>query len=224
MPVNSYPWFFNSASNRMVTIGPLIFLGLLGVTFHIGARPMRPHAAVGPIPRHGRGIHEPDTNITQTLETPTSGPALGRGRTWDVSEDTVQAVERLRSGTEIQGGRNLGPSEDSIALSCSEGTARRPGVPTGHDGEARGERQSSDAAINGQDSPMVHTCVEGVVEPITNPFASLAPVEGSRKKFRLLRNVWQAGPDNGAHPEHVSKVALPMSACVSLASYIPRHV
>ena len=105
----------------MVTIGPLIFLGLLGVTFHIGANSVRPAATIRPIsgPEHSR--FESDTNTIPGMETPASGAVLRRGRTWDASEGTFQAVEPACSGPRVQRRRTWDMSGDYVTVPHSAG-------------------------------------------------------------------------------------------------------
>ena len=220
----------------MVTIGPLIFLGLLGVTFHIGANSVRPAATIRPIsgPEHSR--FESDTNTIPGMETPASGAVLRRGRTWDASEGTFQAVEPACSGPRVQRRGTWDMSGDYVTVPHSAGRTITASCSTGQDMVAGGKRESSginnpssnldDATVSRQDSPMVHTIVDSVVKAEPNPSASLEPLRGSLRKSRRqsLRSVWTAGPPTTvANPQQV-KLLFRCCFWVPLGSYIPSRV
>ncbi|CAM9095530.1 unnamed protein product, partial [Laminaria digitata] len=106
----------------MVTIGPLIFLGLLVVTFHIGARsrPVRPVATDAPISRNRRGGTQPAIGALQTTEPPTSGLALGKGRTSGTNPEDTATMQTCSEGV-VNSGANRpaspGPVERSSGRS-----------------------------------------------------------------------------------------------------------
>ena len=128
----------------MVTIGPLIVLGLLGVTFKIGARPLRPVATGVPISRQASGRSQPGRNNVQAMEPPTPGPVLPRARTSITSsQDAFQAREPPRSGPVFRGHQTSAASDDNLTWSRSERLTRRAGFGAG--------RQRT-AAVNSEDS------------------------------------------------------------------------
>lgn len=105
----------------MVTIGPLIVLGLLRVTFRIGSRPLIPVVTDVPTIRHAPRRSQSYTQVLQKTEPYGSRPALQRANTTDNSSHDVPRVLELPSGGPVlQRGRRSGSSEDTIALSRSE--------------------------------------------------------------------------------------------------------
>ena len=203
----------------MVTFGPLIFLALLAVTFHIGANSVRPAATIEPITRPDHSRSESDTSTIPAMKTPTSGAVLPTRRTSDASEGTFQAVEPPCSGPRVQRGRSWGTSEDNIAVSHSEGPTERVSGLTGPDNAARRKRESpgtnkpssslNDVSVSRHDNPMVHTIKNSGVELESNPSTSGGPVEGSLRisRWQSFRSVWKAGPPKlVADPQQVKPI------------------
>ena len=182
----------------------------------MGVNSVRPAAPIPPIsgPEHSR--FKSDTNAIPAMETPTSGAVLQRRRTSDASQGMSQSVEPPFSLPRLQGRRTWGTSEDNITVSHSEGCTITASGSIGQDIVASGKRESSGinnpssnldvATVSLQDSPMVHTIVDGVVKPEPNPSASLEPLWGSLGKSRRqsYRSVWKTGPPTTeADPQQV---------------------
>lgn len=116
----------------MVTIGPLIVLGLLGVTFNIGARPLRPLATDAPIRREASGGSRSGRNGLPTTEPLRSGPILRRARPSNTSsQDALEAIEPPMSGPMLRKHRTSAASNDTLALSRSERSIVRAGSWSG---------------------------------------------------------------------------------------------
>lgn len=158
---------FNSVSNRVVTIGPLIVLVLLGVTFQIGARLARPvEANVLPIPQ-ARSIDQSDISVLPTMEPLPPTPGLQRARTPDVpTEDISREMELSKFGSAIQRGKVPGGSRETIVLSrslitTSAGAFAGQHRPAGRVLEASGtnsrQTNSHEPALSHQDTETEHT-------------------------------------------------------------------
>lgn len=152
----------NSASNRMVTIGPLIVLGLLGVTFYIGARlatPVKDNKLSTP---QARSANQSDINVLPTLDPLTPTSVLQRESTSDISmNDNFQVVELPRFRSALQRDRTSGDSGDTIALSRNKTATTSADSYTGQPRPAGRELEPStttslptglhDAAVDLQD-------------------------------------------------------------------------
>lgn len=116
--VNASPRWCNSVSNRIVTIGPLIVLVLLGVTFCIGSRLATRVETSELINPQARSNDLSDINVLPTMEPFTSTPVLQRENTSNVSlNDNFQVVELPKLELAFQTDRASGDSGDTIALS-----------------------------------------------------------------------------------------------------------
>lgn len=139
----------------MVTIGPLIVLGLLGVTFYIGARAVTPVATDLPTIPVARSRPQSATNVLQITERLGSDPVmLGENTSGSPSSPNAsQVMELPRFGPVLQRGRLSGGSGDAMTLSRSEHpTTRTTNVADQHRSTG-GERESSDGGtVNHRDS------------------------------------------------------------------------
>lgn len=123
----------------MVTIGPLVVLGLLGVTFYIGARPMTPVATNVPIIRQAHSRSQPDLTVLETANNLRSGPGLQRAQTSDTpSEDALQTMNLSNSGAGLQRSRRSGRLDGTVVVSPSEHPKRWAGAAASEHRTAEG--------------------------------------------------------------------------------------
>lgn len=198
-PRCSYP-----ASNRMVTIGPLIVLGLLGATFHIGVRKIRPVASNLPIRPQAGSRSQSDTNVLQMAERLGSDPVLHRENISDSPscQDVSHVMELPRFGPVLQRGRHSGGSGDTMTLSRSEHPTTIASYFAGQPRSADGDRESlGGGTANHEDSATEPT--RGLVRPSTSLVSediSLGETQPS------LGSVAGAGTGNQANPEEVEPI------------------
>lgn len=195
----------------MVTIGPLIVLGILGVTFRIGARlvaTLEPEVLTVP---QTPTIHQSDNNACAALESLTPTPVLQRARTSEMfTEDFPRVMELPRFGPALKTGRSSGGSEDSIALSRSQIPTSRAGASVRHHRPAGLEMQLSgmssssaslhDATVNRQNGPIGHTVQDeaGYSAPPTHERPSLGTPQRSPLR------TFDTGTGTEADPEQVT--------------------
>lgn len=215
----------NFPFDRMVTIGPLVVLGLLGLTFHVGARPASPVATPEPMSRkdHSRSY---DTNVLQAIEL---SPSERSGRQNTSSSQTIELPPPSRPVlTRGRPSRIFNTSEDTIGLSLSEhhpvvrtqSTSRCEHPPSACDLAAQprttGGRQSSslstlhanmdDASEIERDLSIMRTSSEVGGEAVSKRSSSFGSVVRSMgKRQPSLRSVWKAGPGNKADPDQVKR-------------------
>ena len=224
LPVYTSPRCWNPALNRMVTIGPLIVLGLLGATYNFGARQLKPVATDVPVCRQAFNRYQRGMDGLQTTEPPRSGSLLRGKKTFDASEDTLALARNQRPSRAagVSTGQNRTAAVTSeLSLLSRNGHSTTAGAiadehrPAGGDRESPGTHRSltnsGDATVDGQTNVMAHRRDEGEVEALPDCSASTERKERSPAKYqRPARNVWNAGPRNDADPdpEQVNKFAV----------------
>ena len=179
LPVYTSPRCCNPALNRMVTIGPLIVLGLLGATFNFGARQLKPVATDVPICRQAFSRYQRGMDGFQTTEPPRSGSLLRGKKTSDASEDTLALArnQRRSRAAGVSTGQNRTAAVTSeLSLLSRNGNSTTAGAiadkhrPAGGDRESPGTHRplpnSGDATADGQTNVMAHRLVEGEVEAL----------------------------------------------------------
>lgn len=113
----------------MVTIGPVVVLGLLGVTFHIGARPVPPVATNVPIIRQLHSRSQSDLDLLEPVDHPRSESGLQTARTLNTpSEDALQSIPLSNSGAGLQRNRRSGRLDGTVAVSPNEHPNRWAGA------------------------------------------------------------------------------------------------
>ena len=203
---------FDSVSHRVVTIGPLFVLGLLGVTFYIGARLATPvEANVLPIPQ-ARSTYPSDTSVLPTVEPLTPRPALQAVKTSGISAgDTAEEVGLSTFGPAPQSGRASGGAGDSMAVSTSSIRETRAGafagqqhLPAGRVEESSGTNippaSLHDTTINRQNKAMGHTTrgAAGSSATATHEDTHLSQTR------RALARVLKPGAENKTDPKRVN--------------------
>lgn len=207
----------------MVTIGPLIVLGVLGVTFHIGAKPVSPVATNQATILQAQSISQPRTNVHQMSESVGTDLALQRETQSDISssQDFGQAIEPPNVAPALQKNRSPGGSVDTSTMSRSERPSTRGVFSAGQHQPAGGERVSlNDTAINPQES------ASGPICSVAGSSASHVPDSLPLGKTQPSRgNVFDQGAGNEADPEKVNKCCY-SDGRVGLTSllYILSHV
>ena len=145
--------YCNLDSNRMVTIGPLVVLGILGITFHVGARPLKPAANNVPVNRSDTHIRQPATSMLQPTESSRSESGLRRVTAADtLMQDYLQAVQSPTSQPVLENSGPSGGSEDTIGLSRSQHQRPRVGASAGQHREAA-ETSKDYLALSLRDRP-----------------------------------------------------------------------
>ena len=208
----------------MVTIGPLVVLGVLAATFHVGARLVTSReAGVLTFPQ-APTVSQPDNNLFTTMELLTPTPALSRSRTSEIStEEFSRVTEAPRFGSNIHRDRSSGGSGDSIALPRGKIRTSRAGASVGQHRPAGREPQLSaisspsaslkDATANSQDSAMGDTTRDEA--------GSSAPPVPERSSLgnpqRSAHGVFGICAGNEADPEQVTtKPHMSRRDCLSL--------
>lgn len=206
----------------MVTIGPLIVLGVLGVTFRIGARPVAPIETDIPTIPAARSRPQSVANVLQTDGTLVSDPALHATNTTDgfSSPDASQVLELPRFGPALQRGRISEGSGDTMTLSRSEHPTTTATSFAGQHQSTGGERESLDgatASIN--DTETEHT--RGVCRSSTSP----VPEDMSLSKpQRSTGSVLETAPGKETDAEKVKHVCYSGGGvCLISVSYLSRN-
>lgn len=208
--------------NRMVTIGPLVVLALLGVTFHIGARPAKPEAIHGPTTTQTYNKPPSDTNVDRATDAVGTVPVLRRAETSDTSSEDASRVTTLpRLGPALQRSRPNEGSGDAIMLSRTAHLATKAGAFVDQHIPARDETKSSDtndpAASFDATTDDHQDRTVGLADEAPSP-ASPGPNERPFvKRLRSLRSLLDTGTGHEADPEKVlNKKSISMLVCLPI--------
>lgn len=161
----------------------MILLGLLGITFHIGARSTQ---RVSP--------HEPGLKTRRSFRTPTevSLPVWTKRTTFPATmPEAISTSPQTKPHTTVgaSGAQARAPSAGGLA------------------GEHTPPGKSADAALGLHDNWGCGVRIEGEMgeESERVPSIPLVPVERSMgASTRSLRSIWKAGPGNKTNPEQVN--------------------
>lgn len=206
--------------NRMVTIGPLVVLALLGVTFHIGARPVRPEAINVPTTTPTYNISQSDTNLDRATDVDGTVSVLQKARTSDTSsEEASQVVVLPRFGSALQRSRHNQGSGDAIMWSRTADLASKAGAFVEQNRPARGETKSSDTndpaasfdgtTVDHQDRTVGH------FDEAPSPASPVPKRRPFVKSLHSLRSLLDTGTGHEADPDKVfNKYSISMFVCV----------
>ena len=176
-------------ANRTVTIGPLVLLGLLGITFHLGARP-RPRVEtleeLSGRTGHGRPVGGNRRIITSATPEDASVPENGRPTHAKVGS-TVPARGQAPGAPGIGKGKGEGQGVTGIGKS--------PAPP-----------RSADLSASFRNSWIIHAGGgggTGARQRSSTPRGRVKLPAGISSK-PSLRSIWKAGPGDDTDPEQVN--------------------
>lgn len=161
-----------------MTIGPLLLLGLLAVTFHVGSKPT------------GTGTETLDDLGTRTKCR--GELAVERDISCGATEGVSVAPLSSNSNTKV-----IDSPSAPAQVATEDGVMNK-----GDDTQSANDSHVSKRA---QSSWIIHYHSEAVVEAgVTSSTPPAAPRERLRKASgRSMRSIWKAGPGNIADPEQV---------------------
>lgn len=171
------------SNKRIVTIGPMCLLGLLGITFYVGSRSPKPRAADQPVVKYQSWA---STSADASTRVPPGVDST-------FSTRTISAINPTLSGDMFR-------SDPGVV--SDQGQAAEATGGTGSDAPPA---KSSEVPPGRQASWMIRVDEESTAGSGRNATAPTGPIrEPILGSEQSLRNRWQAGPGTGANAEQVT--------------------